>query len=71
MALDEFKYPSDWTLNYESYLQHREQIIHHIEYLMTNYDNLKPVIQEQRKKLADDFFSGNALYDIIRRSNNG
>ena len=71
MALDEFKYPSDWTLNYESYLQHREQVLHHIQYLMTNYDNLKPVIREQRKKLADDFFSGNALYDIIRRSNNG
>ena len=71
MALDEFKYPSDWTLNYESYLQHREQIIHHIEYLMTNYDNLKPVIQEQRKKLTDDFFSGDALYDIIRRNHNG
>lgn len=71
MALDEFKYPSDWTLNYESYLQHREQIIHHIEYLMTNYDNIKPVIQEQRKKLTDDFFSGDALYDIIRRNHNG
>jgi hypothetical protein len=71
MALDEFKYPSDWTLNYESYLQHREQVLQHIQYLMTNYDNLKPVIREQRKKLADDFFSGNALYDTIRRSNNG
>ena len=71
MALDEFKYPSDWTLNYESYLQHREQIIHHIEYLMTNYDNIKPVIQEQRKKLTDDFFSGDALYDIIRRNHYG
>jgi len=71
MALDEFKYPSHWTLNYESYLQHREQIIHHIEYLMTNYDNIKPVFQEQRKKLADDFFSGDTLYDIIRRSDNG
>jgi hypothetical protein len=71
MALDEFKYPSDWTLSYESYLNHREQVLQHIDHLMTNYDNLKPVIREQRKKLADDFFSGNALYDIIRRSNNG
>ena len=71
MALDEFKYPSDWTLNYESYLQHREQVLQHIQYLMTNYDNLKPVIREQRKKLADDFFSGEKLYDIIGRSNNG
>jgi len=71
MALNEFKYSSDWTINYESYLQHREQIVQHINYLMTNYDNLKPVIQEQRKKLADDFFSGNALYDIIGRNDNG
>jgi hypothetical protein len=71
MALDEFKYPSDWTLNYESYLQHRGQVLQHIQYLMTNYDNLKPVIREQRKKLADDFFSGEKLYDIIGRSNNG
>ena len=71
MALNEFKYPSDWTINYELYLQHREQIVQHINYLMTNYNNLKPVIREQRKKLADDFFSGNALYNIIRRNDNG
>jgi len=71
MALNEFKYPSDWTISYESYLRHREQVVQHVDYLMTNYDNLKPVIQEQRKKLADDFFSGNALYDVVRRNNNG
>ena len=71
MALNEFKYPSDWTINYDLYLQHREQIVQHINYLMTNYNNLKPVIREQRKKLADDFFSGNALYNIIRRNDNG
>lgn len=71
MALDEFKYPSNWTLSYDSYLQHREQVLQHIDYLMTNYDNLKPVIQKQHKKLADDFFSGKALYDVIRRNNNG
>jgi hypothetical protein len=71
MALKEFKYPSIWTSSYDSYLQHREQVIKHIDYLMTNYDSLKSVIQQQRKELTDDFFSGNALYEIIGRNNNG
>ena len=70
MANIEFKYPSEWTASYSSYLQHRDQLIQRIDYLMSNYDNLKPVIQEQHKKLADDFFSGNALYDVIGRHNN-
>jgi hypothetical protein len=70
MANIEFKYPSEWTASYSSYLQHRDQLIQRINYLMSNYDNLKPVIQEQHKKLADDFFSGNALYDVIGRHNN-
>ena len=71
MALKEFKYPSKWTLDYDSYLQHREEVIKHINDLMTNYDNLKPIIKEQRKKLTDNFFNGGALYEIIRRNNNG
>lgn len=71
MALKDFKYPSEWTTSYESYMQHREQVLQHVDYLMTNYDNLKSVIQEQKTKLADDFFNGSALYDVIGRNNNG
>jgi hypothetical protein len=70
MALEEFKYPGIWTSSYNSYLQHREQVIRHIDYLMTNYDSLKPVIQQQRKELTDDFFSGRSLYEIVGRNNN-
>jgi len=70
MALKEFKYPSEWTTSYKSYMQYREQVLQHVDYLMTNYDNLKSVIQEQKNKLADDFFSGSALYDVIRRNIN-
>lgn len=70
MALPEFKYPSHWTADYKSYVLNKKAVLDHVEYLMTNYENLKSSIQTQRNKLADDFFSGNALYDIIRRNNN-
>lgn len=71
MAISEFKYPSGWTSSYASYLENREKVLEHVDFLMTNYDNLQSSLQLQKEKLMNDFFSGQALYEVIRRKHNG
>ena len=66
MALPEFKYPSEWTENYDAYLHHRDKVVAQIVNYMENYDDLQVSLEKQRTKLNKEFFSGEALYDSIK-----
>ena len=68
MALDAFKYPSEWTESYDKYLHNKEQVIESIKSYMENYDTFVKSIQHQVTKLDTDFFSGQELYKTIRDS---
>jgi hypothetical protein len=65
MALPEFKYPSEWTENYDSYLHNRDKVIAQIVNYMENYEDLLVSLDKQRTKLNKDFFSGKELYKAI------
>lgn len=39
--LDRFKYPSEWTESFDSYLKHRQQLVDYLTDLMYNYDNIR------------------------------
>tara|TARA_R110000851_G_scaffold77834_3_gene171780 strand:+ start:5222 stop:6268 length:1047 start_codon:yes stop_codon:yes gene_type:complete len=65
MTLPQFKYPSEWTTSYKSYLQNKDNIINQIIEYMENYDDYLPVIRKQVNILNKDFFSGDELYRII------
>ena len=65
MALDIFKYPSEWTESMESYLKHKDQIMERIKHYMTNYENYLPTVHQQTKKLEDEFFSATGILDNI------
>ncbi len=65
MALDEFKYPSEWTESFQSYEKHREAVISKIKDYMENYEKYLPALSKQTKVLQDKFFSGKALYGAI------
>jgi len=66
MALDEFKYPSVWTQDYETYQLNKKQIMDKIVDYMENYKNYIIPLQQQVHKLQKDFFSGKALYESIK-----
>jgi hypothetical protein len=66
MALPEFKYPSEWTENYDAYLHHKDKVIAQIVNYMENFTDLQVSLEKQRTKLNKDFFSGAALYDTIK-----
>ena len=67
MALPEFKYPSEWTENYDAYLHHRDKVVAQIVNYMENYNDFEVSLMKQTKKLNKEFFSGEALYEAIKQ----
>ena len=65
MALPEFKYPSEWTEDYDAYLHHRDKLIAQIINYMENFDDLLVSLDKQRTRLNKHFFSGKKLYRVI------
>ncbi len=65
MALPEFKYPSDWTIDFNSYRNNRVKVVNQIVEYMEHYDDFLVALDKQVKKLNTDFFSGKQLYEVI------
>jgi hypothetical protein len=66
MALDIFKYPSEWTQNYDSYTLHRPEVMRMIQTHMENYVSRVPLIKKQVEVLNELFFSATNLLNNIR-----
>ena len=65
MALPEFKYPSEWTENFDAYLHNRDKVVAQIVNYMENHEDLLVSLEKQRTKLNKEFFSGTELYKAI------
>jgi len=66
MALDQFKYPSDWTLNFDTYRIHREKVVAQIHEYMNNYEKYLPGLNKQVDVLKKDFFSCTKLLEMLK-----
>jgi hypothetical protein len=66
MYYEGFKYPSDWTKDWNSYLQHRQELCHHIIVTMTHYEKRLPQLRKQTHDLTEQFFSANKLLEMIK-----
>jgi hypothetical protein len=66
MYYDTFKYPSEWTENYELYDSARPAICNKIMQYMNHYEQFLPQVRKQAKDLHDYFFSANKLLDNIK-----
>jgi glycosyltransferase involved in cell wall biosynthesis len=65
MALEEFKYPSDWTKNFDSYIIHRKEICDKIVDYMENYKKYLPGLNKQVNLLKENFFSCDKLLEKL------
>jgi hypothetical protein len=61
MALDEFKYPSEWTESFKLYTTHRSAVVAQICNYMKNYEKFLPRLNTQVELLRNDFFSCDEL----------
>ncbi len=66
MAFDTFKYPSEWTESFESYVNHRQEICHKIIQYMENYEKFLPSLNKQVDALTENFFSCDKLLEMLK-----
>lgn len=66
MAMPEFKYPSEWTENWNSYLKHRQELITRICHYMENYKDYVPKVITQAQKLTKEYFSATELINTLK-----
>lgn len=67
MYQDEFKYPSEWTTNFENYLAHRDQLVEKLRYFIANYNTFKPSLNTQINTLKTTFFAASALLANLKK----
>jgi hypothetical protein len=56
-----WKYPSDWTMSWNSYIENKPKIIAKINELMSNYNDYVSVMPDQIYNLAVNYFSSTNL----------
>lgn len=66
MYLEEFKYPSEWTNNFENYKTHRKDLCDRIVDYIENYSSYLPTLKKQTALLTQNFFSASQLLEILK-----
>jgi hypothetical protein len=66
MALDPFKYPSEWTESFEAYQTHRDEVITKVIDYMKNYEKFLPSLNKQVESLTENYFSCNELLKMLK-----
>jgi hypothetical protein len=62
----EFKYPSEWTQNWDSYVKYRPLLVERIRYLMEHQEDKVGHVRNQARDLSENFFSAKALLDNFK-----
>ena len=65
MAIHEFKYPSEWTKNFDTYKKFKPELVNKITEMMTNYKEYRKPLEKQMLQLKK-FFHGERLYGSIK-----
>ncbi len=66
MYYEGFKYPSEWTQDWNSYLMHRQELCHHIIVTMTHYEKRVPQVRKLASDLTENFFSAGKLLENLK-----
>jgi hypothetical protein len=61
MFAEVWKYPSSWTESFDSYLEHKQELIALIRKYMTEYDDWRTMIPQQAFSLHMHYFSATNL----------
>jgi hypothetical protein len=66
MYYEGFKYPSDWTKDWNSYLANRDLLCHHIHVTISHYEKRIPQVRKLAQDLTDYFFSANGILENLK-----
>ena len=65
MYTDKFKYPSEWTESWESYITNKQSLIDVIAWYMDSYEANIHLVKAQAVSLTKEFFSAQGLLENI------
>lgn len=65
---EEFKYPSEWTENWDSYMCYKNKLVDKLKTFIEKHSNFHNYLNSNVEKLSTNFFSGSKLYDIIKEN---
>jgi len=67
MYSDEFKYPSEWTESWDSYLKYKDHLVREIRIWMNRYDSIIETgkLTELANSLHENYFSCNGLRKVL------
>ncbi|NJO60980.1 MAG: hypothetical protein HC836_22800 [Richelia sp. RM2_1_2] len=68
MYIGEFVYPSEWTINYNAYLENRTSVCDRVVYLMEQFHSthIQDLITKNLNNIHDNYFSANTMIGIIK-----
>jgi glycosyltransferase involved in cell wall biosynthesis len=66
MYSDAFRYPSEWTESWASYLTHKQSLIDIIVWSIENYESRIKLVKTNAASLTDNFFSATNLIKNIQ-----
>lgn len=65
MYSDTFKYPTEWTVDWESYIKYKPRLIRTITDMMENYTKYLTELYTQTNSLSSNFFNAEVLLQNI------
>tara|TARA_B100000902_G_scaffold171583_1_gene165858 strand:- start:410 stop:1456 length:1047 start_codon:yes stop_codon:yes gene_type:complete len=66
MYPDDFKYPSEWTESWDSYLKHKDKLIDRIRLIMKQNTSAELQLEKLTNSLTDNFFSSTEMINTIK-----
>jgi glycosyltransferase involved in cell wall biosynthesis len=66
MYSDAFRYPSEWTESWNSYLEHKQELIDIIVWSIENYESRINLVRANAASLTDNFFSATNLINNVQ-----
>lgn len=67
MYLDEFKYPSEWTRDFESFQKYRNDLVKFIDNLIIKRDDYLDLLEEQKRILLKDYLQATVMVENITK----
>lgn len=65
MYLDEFKYPSEWTTSFDSYVKNKDNVIKFINEKIYNYDAYFELMNKQKEILVEKYLSPTVMVNKL------
>lgn len=70
MYLDDFKYPSEWTENFDSFIKNRDKLADRLNKMIAHPESFAQAMAKQKQILISNYLTSNIMIDSVLGSSN-